>query len=70
MSDALRKYGIVNNKTYITDHLPIINEKYNIPFVRGLIDGDGSIYHNAGTWHINFCSHSESVCKEFEYIAS
>ena len=39
----LNKYGVVKNKTYITDKLPIIEETLQKDFLRGLIDGDGSI---------------------------
>ena len=44
MSKSLEKYGIIPNKTYKTTHLPKVDKKFLIPFLRGLIDGDGSIY--------------------------
>lgn len=76
----LSKYGIVPNKTYKTKHLPIINQKYLAPFLRGLIDGDGSIYTNHSYNKkynkyydkkvIYFCNNYQSVCEDFRFLIS
>lgn len=42
MCEDLRKYHIVPNKTF-TVELPEINDEYMSHFLRGCIDGDGSI---------------------------
>lgn len=70
LAESLSKYGIVQNKTYITNTLPNIPEEYLPQFVHGLIDGDGSIYYSKNAWHINFCSHSKRICEQFEHICS
>lgn len=70
LAKSLEKYNIVPNKTYLSDRLPSVPEEYIRPFVHGLIDGDGSVYFSRGIWHINFCSHFESICREFETICS
>ena len=62
----LNKYGIVKNKTYITNKLPIVEETLQKDFLRGLIDGDGSIYCTKdGNYRVNFTSYSENICKDF-----
>lgn len=61
----LNKYGIVKNKTYVTNKLPIIDESLQKDFLRGLIDGDGSIYKTGNNYRVNFTSHSESICNDF-----
>ena len=66
----LSKYGVVKNKTYITDKLPIVEETLQKDFLRGLIDGDGSIYQsNNGNYRVNFTSHSENICKDLLDVA-
>ena len=71
MAKDLSKYGIVPNKTYITDRLPSnIPEEYIPAFIRGLIDGDGSIYSSNDAWHISFTTHFRSVAEDFERICS
>lgn len=41
--DSLKKWGIVENKTFFCK-MPLIEEKYKLAFIRGYSDGDGSIY--------------------------
>ena len=72
----LNKYGIIKNKTYKTSHLPSIAPEMLPHFMRGLIDGDGSIYktsfinNNNGIRYykdvIYFCSYHRSVCEDFK----
>lgn len=63
--EDLSRYGIVKNKTYLTKHLPQIPNDFKKDFLRGLIDGDGSIYPYNNFYRINFTSHSESICFDF-----
>ena len=59
----LEKYNIVPNKTYQTASLVIPND-FKEEFLRGVIDGDGSIYQSNSTWHINVCGHNENIIKQ------
>lgn len=43
MINDLKKYNIIPNKTYSVDCMPELDE-YQISFIRGFFDGDGSIY--------------------------
>lgn len=43
IADDLSKYGVVPNKSLIT-FLPIINEELMPHLIRGIMDGDGSIF--------------------------
>lgn len=70
LAEDLSKYGIVPSKTYLTNRLPPIPEEYITSFIHGLIDGDGSVYYSAGSWHINFCSHFKSICEDFQTICN
>lgn len=45
MVDSLKKWGIVENKTFFCK-MPDIEEKFKAAFIRGYSDGDGSIYIN------------------------
>lgn len=67
MAEDLSKYGIVPNKTYVTKHLPNIPQSFLKDFLRGLIDGDGSIYKtNKGYWNIDLASYHKTICEEFQ----
>lgn len=70
MSSDLSKYGIVPNKTYVTKHLPQLPEEFVIPFIRGFIDGDGSLYCSYGRWHCSITSYSETILDELQQIIS
>lgn len=63
MAEDLSKYNIVPNKTYLVTQL-IIPDQYDIDFLRGIIDGDGSIYYSAGIWHVSITGHSEEILKQ------
>lgn len=67
MAEDLSKYGIVPNKTYLTKHLPEIPEEFLKHFLRGLLDGDGSIYQETKSkkYRIDFCSYHQSICEDF-----
>ena len=71
MVDDLAKYGIIPQKTKNTKHLPLklIPEELKKDFIRGLIDGDGSIYyHGKDKCYIGltFCSYYRSICEELQ----
>lgn len=44
MSEDLGKYGVVKNKTYVGTYLPVIDEKLMPHLIRGIFDGDGTVY--------------------------
>lgn len=70
LAASLATYGIIQNKTYLTDKLPTVPNEFVKPFIHGLVDGDGSIYFSKGSWHINFCSHSKQICEDFKRICN
>ena len=70
--DDLAKYGIIPQKTYKTKNIPLslIPKQFQRDFLRGMLDGDGSI-----TWYnslvqnscIDFCSYQETIIDDFQY---
>lgn len=71
IAQDLSKYGIIPRKTYLTKHLPAIDKKYCRHFLRGLIDGDGSIFkNNNGLYCIDFCSYHKTICEEFRNLCN
>ncbi len=65
IADDLSKWNIVPNKTYVISEIKI-PEEFKIDFLRGFIDGDGSIWYdsNSGTVHTSVCGHSEHIIKQ------
>ena len=41
---SLNKLGIIKNKTYESNKLPIVNNDLLYHMIRGIFDGDGSIW--------------------------
>lgn len=72
MAEDLSKYGIVPNKTYKTRHLPEVPKHLKKHFLRGLIDGDGSIYQETKSqkYRIDFCSYHASICEDFRKMCN
>lgn len=70
LADDLSKYGIIQNKTYVINKLPNIPEELEIHFLRGLLDGDGSIYRAKNKICIDFCSYHSNICEQFRKIAN
>ena len=73
MVEDLSKYGIIPQKTKKTKHLPLdlIPDEFKRDFVRGLIDGDGSVfYHGESKKYlgVTFCSYSRNICEELKNI--
>lgn len=72
LANDLSKYGIVPNKTYLTKHLPDVPPELLKHFLRGLLDGDGSIYQETKSkkYKIDFCSCHQSICEEFRSLCN
>lgn len=72
MAEDLSKYGIIPKKTYLTKHLPIVPSNFLKDFLRGLLDGDGSIYQETKSlkYRIDFCSYHQSICEEFRNLCN
>lgn len=72
MASDLAKYGIIQNKTYLTKHLPKVPNEFLRDFIRGLVDGDGSIYQETKSkkYRIDFCSHYQSICEDFRQLCN
>lgn len=68
----LSKYNIVPNKTYVVQHLPTnIPKEYLKDYIRGLIDGDGSISFDetkSKDVTLHFTSYHESIAKDFQNL--
>ena len=63
----LSKYGIIPNKTKKTKTLPDIPNEFKKDFIRGLIDGDGSIYQSSNKYnHVTFCSYQYNICNQLQ----
>lgn len=66
----LSKYNIVPNKTYVVDDV-VIPKDYEIDYLRGFIDGDGSIYQESnGKWHMNICGHSLNIISQLSILGN
>ena len=69
MKKHLAKYGVINKKSK-REWLPYLNEKLMRHYLRGFLDGDGTICAtNIGTTHIKFIG-SKTMCdqiKQFLY---
>lgn len=61
MAEDLVQYGVVPNKTHLTTKLPLekIPPSLLIHFLRGFMDGDGSVYKSGNSLHVSFtgCSY-------------
>ena len=69
--EYLKEYGIVENKTNNTYHLPVqlIPKIFYKDFIRGLVDGDGWITKTQeGYYKIGYVTHYQSVAEDFVYM--
>lgn len=67
MANDLRSYGLINNKSYDA-FIPSENQIPNNLFrhyIRGIFDGDGSIYNGDNGINISFITQSEQMQKDF-----
>ena len=68
--DYLKQYNIYQNKskTYIMP-LPLIPQEYMMDFIRGLLDGDGSVrINNHQQISLEFCSGNQECVEQFKTI--
>lgn len=64
--ESLSKYGVIPNKTYLMANLyRELGENFERHYLRGLFDGDGSIYFSDGIPHCSFVEGIESVVIDF-----
>lgn len=71
MAKDLEQFGIIPNKTYETHFLPNnIPPAFLTDFLRGYIDGDGSLYFNTenNTFHLSVTSHYLTITDHFRDI--
>ena len=71
--EDLCNYGIVSNKTYLTNSLFIdkIPEAFRRDYIRGLFDGDGGLSFTGNIYEVacDFTSHFYETVQEFqEYV--
>ena len=66
LREQFEKYGIVNAKTFKLHHLPDIPKEYMLDFIRGFLDGDGTIYYNKEkkAFYSGFCCASRTFILE------
>ena len=67
MSEDLEKFNIIPNKTYLVDDL-IPPANFIVDFIRGFVDGDGSIYYSKDKWHLSLTGHSQKMLQDFQKI--
>lgn len=73
VAQDLSNYNIVPNKTYKIKQLPKnIPLEYYIDFLRGIIDGDGSLYFTSSdnSFHLSFTSHYIELVQDYINIIS
>lgn len=68
--DDLYSLGVIPNKTYLSQSLPKVPDKFLIPFLRGLFDGDGSLSYkeNYNEVHVGFINYNYKITEEFQLI--
>ena len=71
IADDLSKWNIIPNKTYAVSEIKIPDE-FKIDFLRGFIDGDGSIWYdnNCNLVHTSICGHSENIIKQIANLGN
>lgn len=61
----LKKYGVVNNKTYLPMHLPKWTKDKILAFILGYYDGDGSFSINPqGYCRLRICAHRNELLQD------
>lgn len=67
--NSLEKYGVVANKTYILESLFMdLPDDLLRAYLRGLFDGDGSLYISSGIVHGNFTEGLKHIVVQFRDI--
>lgn len=61
-------YGVVNNKTYLENHLPSFdNDNYKLAYILGYFDGDGSISLTKENYlRFRLCSYRDEILKDIK----
>lgn len=66
MSNDLKKFGVVNNKTYTGTYLPIIKSSLMMHLIRGIFDGDGTVYFDKNdNFNWGFYG-SDKICNDIQ----
>lgn len=63
-------YGIVPNKSHVETKLPIIfkdNEELFFQFLKGLVDGDGTIHTQKGSYGISIVNNSKTLLEKIKF---
>ena len=69
MAEDLAKYGVVPNKTKLVSGLYQGVEDHLVRhYVRGLVDGDGSIYWSSNMWHVSFTSGNRESAEQIQQM--
>lgn len=66
-STSVSKYGIIKNKSHIENHIPkeiLQKDIYFLQYLKGLIDGDGTIHHYENSPGISFVTNSKVFAEE------
>ena len=66
MKQDLIKWGCVPNKSYKEIELPKINNKLIWHFIRGFMDGDGSLNHSNKSLRLSFTNNSERFLNQLK----
>jgi hypothetical protein len=59
--EIMTKHGCMNAKSFIIKYPEWLNESLNSHFIRGMVDGDGSICHTNREWKFNLVSTKECL---------
>lgn len=67
--DDLAKYDIIENKTYLLNDIKIeqISKNLQRHYLRGLLDGDGTIYIDGSSVAVGFCGYNKNFVQSFQY---
>lgn len=66
LRQQFENYGIINNKTFLLNKLPRLPDEYMIDYIRGYVDGDGSISEHHGSPHIRITSACQSFLEDMQ----
>lgn len=69
MAKDLSKFEIIPRKTYLLKdiHIEQIPKHLQRHYLRGLLDGDGTIGYDEGYVRIGFCGYNEEFVRSFQY---
>ena len=68
-STSVSKYGITQNKSHHENHVPqeiYKNDEFFLQFLKGLIDGDGTIHISPASRGISIVSNSQELLQEIK----